>query len=319
MALPVSSGYPNFSGNLITPRFAPELLMQFYCKTIFSEISTTKYSGQITKCGDQVTFFSEPEVEIRDYMKGQELTHDTPTTTPTTMTVDRGKYFSFLFDRIDQTQICNFDAYIEACAKRAAYRIDSAIDGEILASMWSSVAASNRGNTAGERSGAYPLGQSGADLQVTASNVNAVFSRIPAVLEEACVPAELGRPFVVVPPIVKQVIANSDLKAGYFAGANKESPYLSGVDKLLGGSFNNLDIITSNFVPSVIDPVTTRRAYLIVAGMPMATGFAAQVTESREIQDAKFFGTLYQGLMAYGFKTLYPKALVAGYMSFTSA
>lgn len=324
MAIPAASGYPQFSGNLIHPMFSTELLVQFYCQTIFNEISTTQYNGEISKCGDQVTFFREPEVEVRTYAKNQPLEHDTPTVESTTMTIDHAKYFSFKYDRIDQQQICNYEALISAVTRRAAYAIKREIDPELLTQMWTDAALTNRGNTAGEQTGSYPLGAPGADIQITSSNINAVFSRIPAVLEEACAPcgptSDGGNGiFVVVPAIAKQIIANSDLKAGYFAGGDLRSPYLTGVEKLIGPGWNGMDIYASRFLPSVIDGTTGRRAWLVVAGCKMATGFAMTLDETRTVEHPDFFGTLYQGLAVYGFKVLYPKALVALYVSFTAS
>ncbi len=207
-------------------------------------------------------------------------------------------------------------------AERDPETIKREIDPELLTAMWTDAAATNRGNTAGEMSGTIQLGAPGADIQITSSNINAVFSRIPLVLEEACAPcgpnAEGGNGiFVVVPPVAKQIIANSDLKAGYFAGGDIKSPYLTGVEKLIGPGWNGMDIYASRFLPSVIDGTTGRRAFLVVAGCKMATGFAMTLDETRTVEDPSFFGTLYQGLAVYGFKVLYPKALVALYLSFT--
>ncbi len=318
MAITAASGYPQFSGNLIHPLFSAKMLELYYCDTVFAEISSTEYSGEITKCGDQITFFREPEVEVRDLEKNGTLEHDTPVVESTTMTIDYAKYFSFKYDRIDQKQICNYDQLISAIAKRAAYAIRKAIDPELIAEMWAAAANSNRGTAAGEQTGAYNLGAPGADIQVTATNANQVFSRIPSVLEEACAPTDQGV-FCVIPPIGKQVIMNSDLKAGYFIGGDGKSPYLTGSEELLRNGYQGMQLIVSRFLPSVIDGTTGRLVYLCVAGVKSATAFAMQLSEEREIQSADFFGTLYQGLAVYGFKTLYPKGLVALYLSFSAS
>jgi hypothetical protein len=318
MAIQAAAGYPQFSGNLIHPMFSAKMLELYYCDTVFSEVSTTEYSGEITKCGDQITFFRDPEVEVRDLEKNGTLEHDTPTVESTTMTIDYAKYFSFKYDRIDQKQICTYDQLISAIAKRAAYAIRKAIDPELLAQMWAAAAASNRGANAGEQTGAYDLGEVGADIQISATNANQVFSRGMAVLEEACAPTEQGV-FLVVPPIAKQIIQNSDLKAGYFIGGDGRSPYLTGSEELLRNGYNGMQIIVSRFLPSTIDPTTGRQVWLCVAGVKSATAFAMQLSEEREMQSPEFFGTLYQGLAVYGFKTLYPKGLVAFYVSFTAS
>jgi hypothetical protein len=46
MAVPAAPGYPQYSGNLISPMFSMDLLELFYCTSIYGEISTTEYSGQ---------------------------------------------------------------------------------------------------------------------------------------------------------------------------------------------------------------------------------------------------------------------------------
>ncbi len=52
MAVPAAAGYVQYSGNIISPLFSMELLEQFYCSTLYSDISTVEYSGELEKCGD---------------------------------------------------------------------------------------------------------------------------------------------------------------------------------------------------------------------------------------------------------------------------
>lgn len=61
MAVKAAAGYPQYSNNIITPMFSMDLLERFYCTTVFSDISTTEYSGELQKCGDQITFSANPK------------------------------------------------------------------------------------------------------------------------------------------------------------------------------------------------------------------------------------------------------------------
>ena len=59
MAIPAASGYPQYSGNLINPLFSMDLLERFYASTIYSDISSTEYTGELEKGGDQITFWRD--------------------------------------------------------------------------------------------------------------------------------------------------------------------------------------------------------------------------------------------------------------------
>ena len=73
MPVPAAAGYPQYSGSLITPIFRMDLLERFYDTTLYSEISTTEYTGELNKGGDQITFMREPKVIVRDYDKNGKI------------------------------------------------------------------------------------------------------------------------------------------------------------------------------------------------------------------------------------------------------
>jgi hypothetical protein len=220
-----AAGYPQYSGNLIHPIISMELIERFYQVSIFGEISTTEYIGELTKGGDQITFWREPTVIVRDYVKGGQIEHDTLDTEPITLVIDKAKTFSLKIDKIDEKQMQMWEVLKAAFMKNAARTMSDMIDGEILGSVYADVDQYNQGATAGVVSGAYNLGTTGAPVPVTSTNVVEVFTSMQGVLDEAAIPEE-GR-FIVVPGTFKNLLVNSELKAAYLTGQS-ESPLLNG-------------------------------------------------------------------------------------------
>lgn len=303
MAVAAASGYPQYSGNLITPLFSMELLEQFYCSSIYSDISTTEYSGELVNCGDQITFWKEPEVRIRDTTKNAPIVHDTLDSEPLTMVVDKAKDFSIKISQIDEKQICNWDSFKAAFLKRASYQLAQSIDQTLLAQMYTEVNPSNQGANAGVRSGDINLGETGAPVALTADNILDTLLAIHTVLDEQCAPTE-GR-FVVLPPKAILLLQTSDLRSALVTGLG-ESPLVNG---RLPGTVAGFNVLRSINVPTTYDTGAGATAHHIVAGVKMATAFAAQIEKTRVIEDKDDWSTFYQGLSVYGFKVMYDKAL----------
>jgi hypothetical protein len=310
MSIPAASGYPQYSGNLINPLFSMDLLERFYASTIYSDISTTEYSGELEKAGDQITFWREPRVRVRDTTKNQPIKHDTISSEPITMTINQAKDFSIKMSQIDEVQIQNFPQWKEKFLASAGRELAIAIDGPLMTEMYTSVDVANQGPNAGLRSGNINLGTVGAPVVVTSANITQVFSTLHQVLDEQNAP-DLER-FLIVPPAGITNLRNSDLRAAYLTGLSW-SPLTNGKipDEVMG-----FTIMKSNLIPSVIDTGTNTRCYHIIAGVKMATAFAAQIEKTRVIEDKDDWATYYQGLTVYGFKVLYPDALVHLYATF---
>lgn len=310
MGVPAAAGYPQYSGNIITPLFSMELLELFYCTTVYGEISTTEYSGELERYGDQITFWREPEITIRDYEKGGPITHDTIDSEPVTLVVDQAKNFSIEISQIDEKQIENWPAWRQSFLRRGAYNLATAIDASLLANQFVNADPNNVGTTAGVKSHAYNLGTTGAPAPITSSNVTQYLTYVQGVLDEQCAPRE-GR-FIVIPSIMFTTMLNSDLKAAYLTGMDI-SPMINGRLPPQVGGFN---VYVSNFVPQLFDGGAGATCYEIVAGYQGATGFAAQIDRTREIEGPDSWNRYYQGLAVYGFKVLYPKGIASLYAKF---
>jgi len=311
-AVPAAAGYPQYSGNLILPQFGQELIEQLYCTTVFGEISNTNYIGQLSRMGDQITFFREPRAVVRPYIKDMTLKHDTLTAESVTLTIDRANYFSLKIDRIDQFQMGPmWDKMRNAFLTNAARELANSIDCAVLATIYAKVACTNRGPQAGCQSGMYNLGTVGNPLVVTSENIVSVLISLQAVLSEACVPRE-GR-FIILPPIAETAILNSPLGAACCANDAAYQIMLNGKMPTMIAGFQ---VFISPHVPKVFDAGAGVDAYQIIAGVRSATVFASQLDEVRTMQDFNNFDTFLQGLSVYGFDVLEPKGLVSLYARF---
>ncbi len=310
MAIPAASGYPQYSGNLITPLFSMQLLERFYCTTVYNEISSTDYVGEIVKCGDQVTFWREPIVRVRDSQKNQTIEHDTLDSSPITMVIDQSKDFSVKISHIDEKQICNWDSWKDGLLKSAARELAKSIDQSLLARMFFDTDPLNRGQNAGADTGTVNLGAAGSPIPVTSANVVEIFSRLHQVLDEQCAPTDDR--FLVLPPAAITVLRNSDLRVAASTGLSW-SPMVNGKlpDQVMG-----FKILQSNNVPRVFDPGVNTWCYNIVAGVKSATAFAAQIERLRVSESVDDWASYYQGLSVYGYKVLYPNAIAALYARF---
>jgi hypothetical protein len=308
MPIPAAAGYPQYSGNLISPIFRMDLLERFYDTTIYSDISSTEYTGELNKGGDQITFMREPKVTVRDYDKNGKIIHDTIDGEPVTMTIDYAKTFSIKMNHIDEKQIQNFDKWKAGFMKSAGYEMTRQIDPQLITEMWTNTAPFNQGATAGADSRNINLGTPGAPLVITKLNVNEVLTFVHQVLDESLAPQD-GR-FIVLPPVGFTVLLNSELRLAYATGMSA-SPMLNGK---LPSEIAGFMVLKSRNVPSVIDGAV--RVYHVVAGVKMATAFAAQIEDSRTMSDKDDWANYYQGLTVYGFKVLYPDALVHLYATF---
>jgi hypothetical protein len=298
--IPAASGYPQYSGYLTAPIFGQDLIERFYCSTVFGEITTTEYLGELTKCGDQISFWREPTVQVRDHIKDGTIKHDTLEANQVTLTIDKAKEFSVKIAKVDEKQMCNWDMWRESMLKAASRASADAIDLELINSIYVDAGAFNRGANAGAASGGYNLGTIGAPRQIDASNILEVLIDLGSVLNEQCVPRE--NRWMIVPPQFENLLHKANLVTVPFNGFCSMNGKIC--DNIAG-----FQIYSSNGLTSVTDPSTNEESYNIVAGWKGSVVFASQLEETRVIEDKDSWDRYYQGLMVYGFGTIQPNGL----------
>jgi len=302
-AIPAAAGYPQYSGNLIHPVVTQELIERFYCSTIFGEISTTNYLGQLNAGGDQITFWREPCVIVRDHIKDGSIVHDTLESAPITLVIDKAKEFSLKIARVDEKMMQMWDTFKNSFLKGASRELAKQIDCEILGTVYADVDCRNSGGNAGCVSQSYNLGQPGNPVVVTPGNIIQVLSDLHGTLNEACIPRE-GR-WIVLPSVFEVALINSPLQNAYVTGMSM-SPMLNGK---LPTQIMGFDVYISDNVSRVFDAGTGTWAYNILCGTKAGIVFASTLNDTRTIEDANSWDRYFQGLQVFGYDVIQPSAL----------
>jgi N4-gp56 family major capsid protein len=296
MSFPVSNGYTQYSGNFIPEIWSGKLQAKFYKTTVFSEIANNDWEGEIKGQGDEVKIRTIPTITIANYTKGMNLTNQVPNSTPVTLQISQGKYFSLVLDDVDavQTDLKLMDIF----TNDATEQMKIAIDSDVLDGVKAGAAAANKGATAGAISGNINLGTDASPRAITKANVLDLILDMGQVLDEQNVP-ETGR-WLVIPAWMGTAIKNSDLRQAYLTG-DQQSPLRNG--KI--GMIDRFTVYLSNNLPKTADGDSH-----IMAGTRDAITFASQMTNVETIRAQSTFGNIVRGLNVYGYNVIKPEALV---------
>jgi len=298
--------YPQYGGNA-NSKFIPEvwsgkLQTKFYKATVLGEITNNDWEGEIKGFGDKVIIRAVPDITIRTYTKGVSLTREVPTSTPTSLSIDYGRYFAFVVDDVDKAQ--TDIKLLEAFTNDAALKMKITVDNIVLGAVAALVDASNTGATAGAVSANINLGAAGTNgsnaVQVTSSTALDCILRLAQALDEQNVP-ETGR-FVVIPPWVANKLKLSELRQAYLTGDDTSvlrNGYLGMIDRFKVYVSNNMGSTTEG----------TATLYNILAGTKDAISFASQMTDVETLRSPDTFGNIIRGLNVFGFNVTTPKAL----------
>jgi len=307
MAYPVAPGRPNYSGNFIPEIWSGKLIENFYDATVLSAISNTDYEGEIRRMGDTVNIRTQPNITIREYVKGQNLVVESPDAPKLQLVIDKGEYFSCVEDDIDrvQTDVKLMDMW----SKDASEQMKIKIDQRVLTDMLPDIDARNKGATAGAKSASFNLGTTAAPLTVTkdgATSTTPVIDLIVdmgTVLDEANVP-ESDR-FLVIPAKMAGLIKKSELKDASLTGDS--------VTPLRNGRLGQIDRFTI-YVSHNLNVASGKTS--LIAGHKMGFTFASQMTEMETLRAQSTFGNIIRGLQVYGYQVVKPEALLQSVVQF---
>lgn len=307
MAFPVAPGRPNYSGNFIPEIWSGKLIENFYDATVLSAISNTDYEGEIKRQGDTVNIRTQPNITIRDYVKGQNLVVENPDKPKIQLLIDKGEYFACVEDDIDKVQ--SDIKLMDMWSKDASEQMKIKIDQRVLTDILPDIHALNKGATAGAVSAAFNLGTSGSPITVTKDGAGGTVSVVDlivdmgTVLDEANCP-ESGR-FLVIPARMANLIKKSELKDASITGDSQSvvrNGRLGQIDRFTLYVSHNLNVSSGK--------------YSIIAGTKMGLTFASQMTEMETIRSETTFGDIVRGLQVYGYKVVKPEALSMAVVSF---
>jgi hypothetical protein len=269
-----------------------------YASTCLSEIANTNYSGDIKKYGDTVIIRTVAPITMRRYVVGQKIISERPVSTPASLSIDTGWYWSTLLnDVMDvQSDLPLLEQWTDEASRQMKITIEQDIFQNKIAGNCN---AYNKGLTAGVKSLSYSLGASGSPLTFDRGNVLDYIVDAGSVLDEQNV-SDIGR-WMVIPVWMAGLIKKSDLKNASITGDS--------VSVMRNGRLGEIDrftIYVSNLLYSVTDTVT---CWYIPFGHPMGMTWATQLTETETLRSHDDFGDEVRGLNIYGFGIIKSEAV----------
>lgn len=298
MGVPRASGLPDY-GPAGTVNFVPELysgklVEKFYKTTVFGEIASTDYEGEIAGYGAQVKIRTIPDVTVSDYIVGAGLTAQYPTSNSVTLAIDQAKSFAVALSTVDMRQ-ADVDL-ADVFANDGSIQLRIAADADMLETIPADVSADNSGTMAGADSGDIDLGDSSTPVSITKTNVVDFMVDCGTVLDEQNVSDE-DRWFIA-PPWFIALIKQSDLKIASLAG--------DGVSIVRNGKVGIIDRFTVYQSRNLLRQTSPGPATYLMFGHSAGLTFAAQIVECEMINNPNDFGYIVRGLMVFGYEVIGP-------------
>lgn len=299
---------PSYSGTFIPTIWSSKLNKKFYTASVFPAIANTDWEGDISGLGDKVIINNIPDLTINDYTIGSNLVYETPTPNTVELTIDKGKAFAFAISDVLSYQ--SQPNLMDVFSNEASEKMRVSVDADGLRGIFNQGHASNKGATAGAKSGGFNLGTDLAPVALTGDNVLTKILEMASVLDEQDVP-ESDR-FIVIDPLTRTLLMQSNLAQAQFTG-DATSPVRNG----LIGRIDRFTVYVSNQLPRAAagkdfageaqEGALKRRT--ILAGHKSAICFASQMTKTETLRNPNDFGDLIRGLQVYGYKVVKPEAL----------
>lgn len=286
------------NGNWSPIIFSKKAQLAFRKDSVIMAITNTDYIGEVKNMGDTVRIIMEPDVEVRDYRRGQQIEAQDLDDEELTLIVDQSKYFAFKVDDIEVAQ--SHIGWEGLASNRAGYKLKDAMDSEVLSYMSGQAATSM---TVGTTSTPTQIRQSGGNFTPTQ-----LLNRFHRLLDEQSVPKE-GR-WCVVDPVFEEIMRDDDSK-------------LLSDDYVTKGALNNGQIInrpvhgftlygSQNLPTGGTGPTATSGANygVIMAGHMSSTAAAQTIQKTESYRDQNSFADVVRGMHVYGRKVLRTEALV---------
>jgi hypothetical protein len=276
------------------------LVEKFYKTTVFGEIATTDYEGDISGYGAQVVIRTVPDITVSTYVIGAGLVPQFPSRNSVTLNINQAYSFNVGLNIVDvrQSDVDLSDVF----ANDGSIQLKIAADADMLQTIPTQVDTTNTGTAAGQDSANIPLGSLGTPLQIiptgsSTTNIDNVIDHITWMgqcLDENNVSDE-GR-WLVAPPWYINILKRSDLRIASLAG--------DGVSILRNGKVGVVDRFDIYQSRNIAKNTSGTTSWSVMFGHSAGLAFAAQIVEAQMIDNPSDFGYLIRGLMVFGFQVI---------------
>jgi hypothetical protein len=344
MAFPRAAGYNNLpNGNFSPVIYSKQVQLAFRKAAVCDAITNNDYFGEIANFGDTVKIIKEPEITVKAYERGTNITASDLDDEDFSMTIDKANYFAFKVDDIEQAHShINFQSL---SSNRAAYRLADQFDQDVLGYLtgFKQAAISGNANVVNNIvNGTVAVATAGTDellstMKLTAADFNAgnaancvglkaraseavpttagqanpltVIARMARKLDQQNVDSQ-GR-WLVVDPVFVELLKDEDSRLfdADFGGSGLQNG-------LILNNLHGFKVHVSNNLPSLgTGPSTTggtnaNNFGMIVAGHSSSVSTADQINKTETYRDPDSFADIVRGMHLYGRKILRPEALI---------
>lgn len=240
------------------------------------------YEGDIAQAGDTVHITSFTDPAVRSYTKNNNISWDLLSDATRALLIDQADYFAFTVDDVDKRQA--LPGFVAEASRGAAYNLAAELDDYISGLMYAAV------NGTANDYGAFVA-------DISDATAYKLFVELRTILNRDNVPSQ-GR-WVIVPPELTAAL----LQDSRFVNASA-SGSTDALRNGLVGRIAGFDVFESNVTP---DP--TASTYAVIAGHPVATTVAEQISETEALRLENQFGDGVRGLHLYGGKVVRPSCL----------
>jgi hypothetical protein len=344
MAFPTAPGYGNLpNGNFSAVIYSKQVQLAFRRSSVAEAITNSDYFGEIANFGDSVKIIKEPEITVKNYARGTQITAQDLDDEDFTLVVDQANYFAFKIDDIEAAH--SHVNFMSLASDRAAYRLRDQYDADVLGYLCGFEQAAKNDNATVARTtapGTKAVATAGADELLTSmkltrgsfiaagstnsiplaprfpgatatlTNIRSpltVVARMARLLDTQFVDST-GR-WLVVDPVFVELLKDEDsrLLNADFGGTGLQNG-------LILNNLHGFKVYVSNSLPKKgTGPGTTGSSAqddnwgIIVAGHSAAVASAQQITKTESYRDPDSFADIVRGMHLYGRKVLRPEAI----------
>ena len=350
MAFRSAAGYGNLpNGNFSPVIYSQKVQKAFRKSSIVEDITNNDYFGEIANFGDSVKIIKEPEITVKEYSRGTQITAQDIDDEDFTLVVDQAHYFAFKMDDIEDAH--SHVNFMDMATDRAGYRLRDQFDQEVLgyisgykqASLNTNASAVNdqvAGSVAVDTAGTdellasmkldatdFSLDDGGAAVAGEAIPLKPRLPGVTSTTDDDISPLQLinrmarlldqqfvdtnGR-WLVIDPVFMELLRDEDSRL-----FNSDFGENGGLRN--GLTVNNLHgfrVYVSNNLPVVGGGAAQSSSTLqatdygvIVAGHDSAVASAQQISKTETYRDPDSFADIVRGMNLYGRKILRPEAI----------
>ena len=349
MAFQTAAGYGNLpQGNFSPVIYAKKAQLAFRKSSVVQAITNTDYFGEIASFGDSVKVIKEPEVSVKSYARGTQVTAQDLDDSDFTLVIDQANYFAFKMDDIEAAH--SHVNFMTMATDRAGYRLKDQFDTDVLGylsgykqaavgDVASAVNTTVNGTKAVATAGSDELLSTmklikGSFANITTSSAGdhsiPVTPRLPGAtalptdrVSPLMLIARMGRlldsqnvdtngRWLVLDPIFIEMLKDEDSRMlnADFGGSGLQNG-------LVINNLHGFKVYASNNLPKVGTGAGTAGTTnqntnygVIVAGHDSAVASAEQINKTETYRDPDSFADIVRGMHLYGRKILRPEALV---------